>query len=163
MKMTCNSKIVLLLGVTTMLIAGCGEKLPDGMPKPVPCEIIVTQDGTPLEGALVSLQPSGDGKWSSVGKTNATGKAAVFTLDRYKGAVPGKYKVVVSKTETESRGPVSSDDVAAGRSTSLASFDLVEEKYGNPITTPLEIEVVKGTVGYPVDAGKAVRNKLPER
>jgi hypothetical protein len=162
--MTYNSKFAFLLGVIAMLIAGCGEKLPDGMPKPVPCEIIVTQEGAPLEGALVSLQPSDEGKWSAVGKTDATGKAIVFTMDRYRGAVPGQYKVLVTKTETEqSRGPVSSDDVAAGRSTSLASFDLVEEQYGNPITTPLEIEVAKGTVTYPVDAGKAVRNKLPER
>ena len=163
MKLLRNVQIGLALCVLIFLQTGCGEKLPDGMPKPVPCEILVTQEGNPLENALVSLQPVGDGKWSAIGNTDATGKAIVFTMDKYKGAVEGKYKVIVSKTETEqSKGPVSSND-AARRSTSLGGFYLVDEKYGNPITTPLEIDVVKGTIEYSVDAGKVVRIKMPVR
>lgn len=163
MKLTYDLKFVFVLCSMMLFVAGCGEKLPAGMPKPVPCEVIVTQEDKPLENALVSLQPSDGKQWSAVGNTDATGKAIVFTTDRYKGAVPGKYKVLVSKTETEqSKGPVSSDE-AAGRNTSLGGYYLVEEKYGNPITTPIEIEVVKGTTEYPVDAGKAIRIKMPER
>ena len=163
MKMTFNSKYVLALNVVILMAVGCGEKLPAGMPKPVPCEILVTQEGKPLENALVALQPSDNGTWSAVGNTDATGKAIVFTMDRYKGAVPGKYKVLVSKTEMDqSKGPVSSDE-AATRSTSLGGYYLVDEKYGNPITSPLDIEVVKGTVEYTVDAGTAVKIRMPER
>ena len=163
MKLIRDFSIAFAFSVVLLHLAGCGEKLPDGMPKPVPCEIIVSQEGKPLENAIVSLQPSEGGKWSAIGNTDATGKAIVFTMDKYKGAVAGKYKVLVSKTETEkSKGPVSSDE-AMGRSTSLNGFYLVEESYGNPMTTPIEIEVVKGTVEYPVDAGKAVRIRMPER
>ena len=158
-----NLFLILVSTAVILPLTGCGEKFPDGMPPPVPCEIIVMQDGNPLEGAVVRLQPIGDSSWDAVGRTDASGKAVVYTMDQYKGAVAGKYKVIVSKTETEeSKGVVSSEE-ALGRDTSLASFYLVEEQFGMASTTTLEIEAVKGTPTHTVDVGKAVRIKIDDR
>ena len=154
-----NLQILFVL-IALVLLAGCGgQKLPDGMPQPVTCEITVTQDGKPLEGAVVRLHSEENHSWTAVGRTEASGKAVIYTLDQYKGAVPGKYKVIVSKTETETGVGVSSEE-AQGRDTSLASFALVEDVYGMASTTTLAIEVAKGTPAHTVDVGKAVRIKI---
>ena len=161
-----NLQIFLVWGTVVLLLTGCGEKLPPGMPSPVPCEVIVTQEGKPLEGAVVRLHSLDDSNsaWTAVGRTDTSGKVTIYTLDQYKGAVPGKYKVIVSKTETEEpTGPAVSSEEALRRDTSLASFYLVEEKYGMASTTTLEIEAVKGTSTHTVDVGKAVRIKIDER
>jgi len=154
----------ILCVLTTMLLPlfGCGEKLPPGMPTPVRCEIFVTQDGNPLEGAMVRLLPMDGGTWVAIGSTDASGKATVYTMDRYKGAVPGKYKVAVNKSETEEVPPAGSEAYRRieSRGGSLDSFNLVEEQYGDAQTTPLEIEVKRGMPTHMVDVGEAVRVKI---
>ena len=153
---------LLMLTAVALPLIGCGgEKLPPGMPPPVPCEIVVTQEGQPLAGAVVRLQPIDNSDWSAVGRTDESGKLTVYTADRFKGAVPGKYKVIVSKTETEKGKAVSSAE-AEGRDTSPASYYLVGEQYQSASKTPLEIEVSKGTPTHTVDVGKAVRIKIEE-
>jgi len=85
-------------------------------------------------------------------------------MDRYKGAVPGKYKVVVRKTENVDPGVLSSEEFqrlqALGRDMSVASFNLVEAQFGDLEQTSLEIEVAKGTPDHTLDVGKAVRIRI---
>lgn len=151
-----------ILTAVALTLIGCGGvKLPPGMPPPVPCEIVVTQEGQPLEGAVVRLQPVDNSDWSAVGRTDESGKLTIYTADKFKGAVPGKYKVIVSKIETEKGKGVSSAD-AEGRDTSSASYHLVDGQYRSASKTPLEIEVAKGTPTHTVDVGKAVRNKVED-
>jgi len=166
MKITCHLPIFLVLTAVALPLTGCGGKqLPPGMPPPVPCEIIVIQEDKPLEGAVVRLHPVDDSNssWTAMGRTDASGKAVIYTLDQYKGAVPGKYKVIVSKTETEDPGPPVPSAEAQGRGRPLGSFYLVEEQYGTASTTTLEIEVAKGTPTHTVDVGKAVRIRIDNR
>ena len=166
MNMIRNLQIFFVLTAVLLPLTGCGgTKLPPGMPPPVPCEVVVTQEGTPLEGAVVKLQPVDNSDWVAVGRTDESGKAVVYTMDQYKGAVAGKYRVIVSKTETEEAKTVLSaaEAEAKGHDTSLASFYLVDTKYGMASSTTLEIEVVKGTPSYTVDVGKAVRVKIDDR
>jgi len=137
----------LVLTAMVVPLIGCGEKLPPGMPSPVPCEITVTQEDQPLAGAVVKLQPTDNSSWTAMGRTDASGKVIIYTKDEYKGAVPGKYKVIVTKAE------IGTD----------ASFYLVDQQYGSASTTPLEIDVVKGKATYTVDVGKAVRIKVDDR
>jgi hypothetical protein len=164
-------QILFLLSAIVLPFAGCGgEKLPAGMPPPVPCEIVVTQDGQPLEGAIVRLVPTDGSEWNSLGRTDASGKMTAYTLDRYKGAVPGKYKVAVSKTEQDApSGPELSFEerqkmILQGQTPPEApmpaSYNLVEVQYADVTTTPLEIEVKKGSPSHKVDVGKAVRVKI---
>ena len=164
MKSTRNLPIFLILTAILLPLAGCGEGLPPGMPTPVPCEVIVTQEGKPFEGAVVRLLPQDGSQWDSTGRTDTAGKATFYTMDKYKGVVPGKYKVAVSKIETdESSGKALSSSEALGKDTSLASFQLVEEKYTMASTTTLEIEVNKETPSHTVEVGKAVRIKIDDR
>ena len=130
-----------VLTAMVLFLTGCGEKLPSDIPALVPCEIVVIQDGKPLEGAVVRLQPTGNSEWTAMGRTDASGKMSVFTRDKYKGAVPGKYKVIVAKTVVESG----------------AGFYLVDQQFGTAASTPLEIDVAKGTPTHTVDVGEAVR------
>ncbi|HBT78147.1 MAG TPA: hypothetical protein DEB39_14760 [Planctomycetaceae bacterium] len=155
---------------TALFLNGCGEKLPPGMPSPVPCDVIVTQEGKTLPGAVVRLHPIEGGSWSAAGLTDESGKAVLYTMDRFKGAVSGKYKVIVSKTEFEPGdavpglrpGETATPEMMKGLRLA-ANFYVVEERYGNEETTPLVIEVAKGTRMYIVDVGKAVRIKIKER
>lgn len=151
------------LALTTLVLLGCtGQKRPEGMPALVPCSIKVTQEGTSLADATVSITPiGGDAKWTADGRTDSSGLAKMYTWSLHEGVVPGKFKVVVGKVETETLPPQSSDDPTPSKTPD--SFNLVEEQYGELGTTTLEIEVAKGTKEYTVDVGKAVRNKILER
>jgi len=161
---TRNLLTLLVLPAVALSLTGCGgEQLPPGMPPPVPTEIVVIQEGNPLEGAVVRLQPADNSPWTAVGRTDASGRAIVYTMDRFRGAVPGQYKVIVSKTETETLDPTLTPDELRARDTTLSSFFLVEERFMSASTTPLDIEVVRGTRTHAVDVGSAVRILIDER
>ncbi len=153
-----------------LFLNGCGEKLPLGMPRPVPCDVVVTQEGKMLPGAVVRLHPVEGGSWNATGLTDESGKALLYTMDRFKGAVPGKYKVIVSKTEFEPGdsvpglrpGEMPTPEMVKGLRLA-ANFYVVEERYGNEETTPLVIDVAGGMRTHTVDVGKAVRIKIKER
>ena len=119
---------------------------------------------------MVRLLSMDGNTWNTLGVTDTSGKATVYTLDRHKGAVPGKYKVIVSKEEYDSGDPLPPEyrqgqpvppEVLRGLRP-VASYNLVEAQYGSETTTPLEIEVSKGTRTHTVDVGKAVRIKIDE-
>ena len=150
MKTVRELQLCCILTVMVFPLIGCGEKLPSDLPALVPCEIIVTQEGKPLEGAVVRLQPTDNSEWTAMGRTDSSGKMSVFTRDKYKGAVPGKYKVIISKSE-----------IGAGQEGK--SFYLVDQQFGTVASTPLEINVVKGTPTHTVDVGEAVRIEVENR
>ena len=76
-----------------------GPGCSDG-PKLVPASGIVTLDGEPLEGATVSFVPV-DGNPISTSGSDVSGPNGNFQMsyDGRAGLAPGKYKVMVSKTE----------------------------------------------------------------
>ncbi|MDR2438194.1 MAG: carboxypeptidase-like regulatory domain-containing protein [Planctomycetaceae bacterium] len=140
--------------------SGCGGvKTPDGMPKLFPCEVVVTQEGQPLTGATITVQ-SADSPWNATGGTDTNGKAVLFTQGKYSGVPAGKYKVIVNKTVTE-KEPSTFEGKPA---TKEVVYYLVEEKYQELQTSPLEIEITSGgESSFQLDAGKAVKNRIPER
>lgn len=144
----------------TAVFFGCNKTpLPDGMPPLVPCEVTVMQDGYPLSNAIVTLSPvDGDPKWSASGNTDELGIAKLYTWSSYEGVAEGKYKLTIGKTETEKLPPQPSG--SSEPSKIPKSFSLVEERFGNSDTTPLEITVVKGTKNYEVDASPAVKIEI---
>jgi hypothetical protein len=83
--------------------AGCGGGNPFDT---VPVTGTVTLDGQPVDGALVLFQPSGDHKAAS-GTTDSSGKFTLTTGNAGDGAMPGQYKVTVSKTKTEASADLS--------------------------------------------------------
>jgi hypothetical protein len=76
---------------------GCGAKGAH-LPKTVPAEGVVSLDGKPVDGAQVILVPEGDASTGAYGVTDASGKFSLRAYEEKPGAIPGAYKVQVSKT-----------------------------------------------------------------
>jgi hypothetical protein len=84
-----NSHFWVLATALALVGSGCGSK--DGLVK---VEGVVTLDGKPLEGAMVTFYPEGSGHFAN----GMTDKSGAFTLTSYQpgdGATPGDYKVTV--------------------------------------------------------------------
>ncbi|MDO5565555.1 MAG: hypothetical protein Q4G59_02780 [Planctomycetia bacterium] len=134
--------------VLIICVCGCGQKLPDGMPKLRPCSVTIVQAGQPLADATVDLiLKEGNAKWSVSGMTDATGRVECITHGLYKGAPEGTYKVVVTKRENGTKD-------AKGY---LPIYSVVDKKYTDPSTTPLEIVVDAKGCDEKLDAGTPVK------
>jgi hypothetical protein len=94
---TMRSIICRVFGLVALvsMASGCG----DG-PALVPAAGIVTLDGKPLEGATLSFVPAAGNAESTAG-SDVTGPQGNFqmTFNGRAGLAPGKYRVLISKTE----------------------------------------------------------------
>ena len=174
MKMT---KLLVAAPALLALVAafGCGgEKLPAGMPKPVPTTITLTLDGKGLADASVTMIPD-SGSYAAVGKTDAGGVAEMKTDGKYKGAVPGSYKVVVGAKDEIDYGefgppptddPVAMDkwnrdvDAAGGAGVAFTRTSVVSQEFTAADTTPLTITVGEGKAAETFDLGASVREQV---
>ncbi|MCC9608304.1 hypothetical protein LOC68_10955 [Blastopirellula sp. JC732] len=87
-----------LLSMTLCLLAiGCG---PTG-PKLAEVSGVITIDGKPLHGAVVSFSPAEPGGSPSYGLTDVEGRYSLFFSRDRTGAMPGKHNVTI---ETEKLG-----------------------------------------------------------
>jgi len=150
---------------TVFVMTGCAHSYgprPADLPVLVPVLITVVQEGTPLADAQVSLVPADGAKsFFSGGTTDANGRVDIHTYGTHKGAPVGKYKVVVTKETYENmeeyRNAIERGDEAAANRISVQVTTHVEAQYEDAKTTPLELEIVKGTKNYTVDAGKSIK------
>jgi hypothetical protein len=80
--------------ILLLAAAGCGGKY-----TPVPVSGVVTLDGKPVEGAVVTFYAIGDAKEGrqAQGETDKNGAFSLTTLKEGDGALPGEYKVVINK------------------------------------------------------------------
>jgi hypothetical protein len=82
-----------------LLPLGCGSPGAH-LPKTVPAAGVVTLDGQPVDGAQVVFVPANEGTTTGAyGTTNASGHFSVRAFDEKEGAIPGEYKIQVSKTK----------------------------------------------------------------
>ncbi len=88
----------LVLTLSCCILNGCNSG--PALPKTVPAEGLVTLDGTPVNGATV-LFIGETGEFNAHGQTDENGNFKVNSFDQKTGAVPGKYKVEISKTIVE--------------------------------------------------------------
>lgn len=86
-----SAAVCLLAGLP---LAGC--KPGANRPRTVPVKGEVTLKGAPVAGAAVSFQAK-DGSRSSIGITDASGRYELTTFERGDGAVPGDYRVAITK------------------------------------------------------------------
>lgn len=77
-----------------LLLAGC--KPGANRPRTAPVKGEVTLKGVPVAGAAVSFQAK-DGSRSSIGITDESGRYELTTFERGDGAVPGDYRVAITK------------------------------------------------------------------
>jgi hypothetical protein len=133
-------------------VSGCKQQLPEGMPMLYLCTITITQEGLPLGGASVTLNPvetNNDKTWIPGGTTDSNGIVHVKVLGQYLGSPIGNYKVTIKKNGTEE---VTSD--------SFYTLSFVEEQYTHPEKTPLEIEVTADGVRQTFDIGKRISRRI---
>ena len=164
---------LLLLAFLSLYLSGCGkkQKLPDGMTDPYPTVITVIQDGKPLEGASIALIPSdASNSWNAGAVTDATGKASIKTLNKYEGVVEGKYRIVITKRESDKSKFTSPPDqqtdpqgyskfLQDSAREKLDSYDLIDPKFGKLAADIELIDIVPGKNEKTIDVGEAVRIK----
>ena len=88
------------LSVTgVMLVAtGCGNGSVDGRPTPVSVSGTVYYKKQPSVGAKVMFAPQGH-QYAAVGQTDSVGRFHLQTFEPMDGAVPGEFKIAVTKFE----------------------------------------------------------------
>ena len=145
MKKFCVVALCALLAISSF---GCKDKSrPADLPEDMsPCEITITQDGTPLAGATVDLQYTTNVKYNTSGVTDENGVAIMKTYG-YAGAQQGTAKVRVEAEEYGEAGNLGQD------------FHLVDKKYRSFDTTDLEITIGKENSKEKFDVGAAVHEK----
>jgi hypothetical protein len=131
-------------------IAGCAGDRPKWQrPKPFPAGGVVRLNGQPLEGALVTFTNATLGV-SATGRTDAEGKFILTTFEQGDGAVPGKYKVAVSKVIAPA-GLVDKHAAPVMRNARAPAAPqprwLIPKRYGNAETSGLTAEVAEGGSG----------------
>ncbi|MEQ1824569.1 MAG: carboxypeptidase-like regulatory domain-containing protein [Pirellula sp.] len=122
-----NQKSLLVFAVVAIgLLLGCGDSS-DG-PKTVNASGVLTLDGSPVkEAQVVFVDVTGVPAYAT---TDANGKFSMMVSDTKKGAVPGTYPVIVSKTKMEDLG---------GGSVKLEQG--LPAQYGDPAKSGISVEV----------------------
>ncbi len=99
-------KVLVLVGSASLL--GCGQASPEGKLSLVPVKGRITVGQTPLADAQVAFHIDGQAPEGYVGSGAKTDAQGFFelTVGPRKGAVPGKYKVTVSKLAKPDGSPL---------------------------------------------------------
>lgn len=152
------------LVLLTVVAAGCGGG--SSFPKTYPVTGKVTVDGKAIEGAMVTFQLD-SGKENAIGTTDKNGE---FTLSMFQpgdGAVPGQYRIAVTKLPPGASSPAGTpppgqigsaelpadyapppDTAKGGGSTGPKSE--VPGKYSNDTTSGLRATIVAGPNNIPL-------------
>jgi len=118
--------------VLAFCCAGCGRR--EDLPQVAPVSGSVTYNGKPVASGTVTFHPAGGGRPAS-GQLDADGRFELSTFDRGDGAVLGKHRVTVVAYDASTDPSIAPDS---------ADVYAVPEKYTEPETTPLEVEVTEG-------------------
>ena len=146
-------KYLMLLAVaaSAVLVSGCGKDL--GYRKTTG---VVTLDGSPLAGAIVTFVAQGQGAESGAATTNEKGEYSANSGSVGEGLKPGEYKVTISKRETVvdedlerlKAGEITDDEyqeIKAKRgmkeNSGSVGANLVPEEYSSAATTSLSATV----------------------
>jgi len=104
---TLRVPVSLALGTLLLAVGGCSGKQDADRPATYAVTGTVTQNGKPIEGAMVKFELT-NGSRSAVGKTDANGVYTLTTFDPNAGALAGSYRVSILKYETPPPPPATS-------------------------------------------------------
>lgn len=143
--------------VLTFVIAGCGQRPPQGFPKTVPFTVTLTANGQTVEGATIILADKEKrGGWTSSAVTDASGVAEFRTIQGTfvrKGAPQGSYAVTITKDTDVSSMITTQNDGSPGAAAAIAAEmaklraenpSEVDVKFNTLATSPVEISVSSG-------------------
>jgi hypothetical protein len=139
MIMRCPSLFGFLGPGLLLACLGCNSGSVSGT---VPASGKVTYKGAPVEGAIVTFVPEGNGR-TATATTRAGGVFSLTTVDS-SGALPGKYRVTVDKVEYGAGGSPSMEEAARGNPAEGQAKRVLPAKYAAAASTPLAIEVSTG-------------------
>jgi hypothetical protein len=140
----------MIVAAVSLALAGC-QKPVAGRPETAAVTVTVTLNGAPLDGAAVSFQPVDSAGKGAAGTTGADGRAKMMTFEPNDGAIPGKYRIAVSKSGAGGSKSMSMEEygqmmkkVSPGGKSSGAPKQTVPQKYTNAATSGFEFDVLKG-------------------
>ena len=144
--MTSKRNNFALVAVVLLAIGCTPSDRPKDLPELVPCRLTLMMDGKPLDNALLLFYRTDkaemEKEWVSSAVTDANGMGQPKVIGKFPGLVAGAYKVTVRKVWMEPRNDLP-PDIQDSLPDAL-EVDLVDKKYADKNTTPLEIVVVKG-------------------
>lgn len=135
--------LVLPIACLVALVVGCSgsDKWSKERPKTVPASGTVTYKGAPVEGATVVFVPDG-GKHAAAALTDSSGQFDASAFSPQSGAVPGKYRVTVTKLQPGPRISPDEHDIPPGKQ--VGPIHLLPRKYSETNTTDLRVEIPDG-------------------
>jgi predicted small lipoprotein YifL len=122
---------------------GCGPK----GPVVVPVSGVVTLDGRPVEKASVVFMPADGQPQPATGVTDAAGKFSLVTVigpNDHAGALPGNYRVVVTKATMSGALADETGLSVDGMQGGIKMEWLIPEKYSRPDSSGLTAQVQPG-------------------
>ncbi|QDV70435.1 hypothetical protein Poly24_41590 [Rosistilla carotiformis] len=136
--------VCLLVLVPAGFLTGCSQ--PASVNGVVPVTGTILHKGQPVAGATVTFVPNLEGRACS-GATDENGHFEVTTLQPGDGAIPGRYNVLVAKSEVE--GALSEDEALEymkkhGKEPTITVKDLLPIKYKRRSSSDLMAEVGEG-------------------
>lgn len=144
-----NNSLLAICLLFPLTFAGCGDP---GIGA-VPVTGTITVDGTAMEGVMVVYTPAdGSTGRAASGRTDAAGKYILTTEINGDGAIPGEYKIAVTKHENADDDlpkEVDPDDEASldniygelDTSKDQKSKNLIHAQYENPLGSGLSATV----------------------
>lgn len=156
----------LLANTATMLVmcgafatTGCGG----GGPAPVKTDMVngvVTLDGNPVAGAIVTFVPAQDGVGASAtGKTDEQGSYTLTAVGAGGGAeigagtLPGEYHVGVVKDEIANLASLDDANRQEGKPSNpeIEVTHVVPQRYNDPLKSELKVNVTAGENNIPLE------------
>jgi hypothetical protein len=110
----------------------------------LPVQGVVTLNGQPVEKANVLFMPAAGQPQAATGITDAAGKFSLTTFigpKEFAGALPGEYKIVVTKSNTTGAVADSSGLSIDGMAANIQVEWIVPEKYSKPDDSGLTANV----------------------
>jgi hypothetical protein len=143
--------LAFLLGASVLGCGGGGEGAGQ-REKTTPVSGTVTYQGRPVVDAAVAFVPDAPTGRGAFGRTDSQGKYKIMTFVAGDGAVPGSYKVTVTKQLAEAPGKTAEtgdddyvDPETAGAAAAPAKpVGMLPVKYSTAASTPLTATVPDG-------------------
>ncbi len=122
------------IGLAALIAVSIGCNGGDNLPETVEASGVVTLDGQPVEGAAIVFIDD-QGQYTARGMSDKEGRFSLNAFEQKKGAVPGTYKAVVTKTveqQTEGASIGGEEAEHAGDEANTMIVNLLPQKYSIP-------------------------------
>jgi hypothetical protein len=101
--------------------SGAPDKWMENLPDTVPAEGVLLLDGKAVEGAAIVLSPNDPGGFAASAISGSSGRFRLQAFPTKEGAVPGSYRVVVTKNEPSGSGAWKPEDFGEDAAHAAAS------------------------------------------